>query len=114
MYALCLDYKADQVHVPFIMRRRMWQAPAPKINFEGQSRPQPRHPRARSARQPQRALSPPSFCADGIPLSTYLRVFDNWQPFRALGGGDYNEWRLVLMAPFGWPVRIFARSSSRR
>ncbi|HNN91362.1 MAG TPA: DUF4159 domain-containing protein [Pseudomonadota bacterium] len=39
MYALCLDYKADQVHVPFIMRRRMWQAPAPKINFEGQSRP---------------------------------------------------------------------------
>ncbi len=41
-------------------------------------------------------------------LSTYLRVFDNWQPFRAFGGGDYNEWRLVLMAPFGWPVRIFA------
>ncbi len=38
MYALCLDYKADQVHVPFIMRRRMWQAPAPKINFEGSSR----------------------------------------------------------------------------
>lgn len=26
MYALCLDYKADQVHVPFILRRRRWQA----------------------------------------------------------------------------------------
>jgi hypothetical protein len=26
MYALCLDYKTDQVHVPFIMRRRAWQA----------------------------------------------------------------------------------------
>ena len=25
MYALCLDYKTDQVHVPFIMRRRRWQ-----------------------------------------------------------------------------------------
>ena len=25
MYALCLDYKADQVHVPFIMRRRRWR-----------------------------------------------------------------------------------------
>lgn len=36
MYALCLDYKSDQVHVPFIMRRRMWQAPMPqyKINPE--------------------------------------------------------------------------------
>ena len=26
MYSLCLDYKADQVHVPFILRRRQWQA----------------------------------------------------------------------------------------
>lgn len=25
MYALCLDYKADQVHVDFIMRRRDWR-----------------------------------------------------------------------------------------
>ena len=25
MYALCLDYKTDQVHVPFIMRRRRWR-----------------------------------------------------------------------------------------
>ena len=25
MYALCLDYKADQVHVPFIMTRRRWK-----------------------------------------------------------------------------------------
>ncbi len=24
-YALCLDYKTDQVHVPFIMRRRRWR-----------------------------------------------------------------------------------------
>jgi hypothetical protein len=36
MYALCLDYKADQVHVPFIMKRRRWKpddgaiTPAPK------------------------------------------------------------------------------------
>jgi len=22
MYALCLDYKADQVHVPFLLERR--------------------------------------------------------------------------------------------
>jgi len=35
MYSLCLDYKTDQVHVPFIMRRRRWKpedgatAPAP-------------------------------------------------------------------------------------
>ena len=27
MYATCLDYKTDQVHVPFILRRRKWQAP---------------------------------------------------------------------------------------
>ncbi len=25
MYALCLDYKTDQVHVPYIMRRRRWR-----------------------------------------------------------------------------------------
>jgi hypothetical protein len=25
VYALCLDYKADQVHVPFIMKRRRWK-----------------------------------------------------------------------------------------
>jgi len=25
MYALCLDYKADQVHVPFIMKLRRWK-----------------------------------------------------------------------------------------
>lgn len=25
MYGLCLDYKSDQVHVPFIMRRRQWR-----------------------------------------------------------------------------------------
>lgn len=25
MYAMCLDYKTDQVHVPFIMRRRKWR-----------------------------------------------------------------------------------------
>lgn len=36
MYALCLDYKTDQVHVPFIMRRRAWQAPPPgTINGPG-------------------------------------------------------------------------------
>ena len=25
MYALCINYKADQVHVPFILRRRQWK-----------------------------------------------------------------------------------------
>ncbi len=25
MYALCINYKADQVHVPFILRRRKWK-----------------------------------------------------------------------------------------
>jgi hypothetical protein len=25
LYTLCLDYKADQVHVPFIMKRRRWK-----------------------------------------------------------------------------------------
>ncbi|HKA87413.1 MAG TPA: DUF4159 domain-containing protein [Haliangiales bacterium] len=25
MYALCLDYKTDQVHVPFILKRRKWK-----------------------------------------------------------------------------------------
>ena len=51
MYALCLDYKADQVHVPFIMRRRMWQAPAPKINFGEGGRP-PASPSAGSPGSP--------------------------------------------------------------
>lgn len=27
MYSLCLDYKADQVHVPFILQRRRWRVP---------------------------------------------------------------------------------------
>jgi hypothetical protein len=26
MYALCLSYKADQVHVPFILKRRRWKS----------------------------------------------------------------------------------------
>ena len=26
LYALCLDYKADQVHIPFILKRRRWRA----------------------------------------------------------------------------------------
>lgn len=25
MYALCIDYKADQVHIPFILKRRRWR-----------------------------------------------------------------------------------------
>ncbi|MEM1349967.1 MAG: DUF4159 domain-containing protein [Myxococcota bacterium] len=25
MYALCINYKADQVHIPFILRRRKWK-----------------------------------------------------------------------------------------
>jgi len=31
LYALCLDYKADQVHVPFIMRRRSFLPLAPHV-----------------------------------------------------------------------------------
>jgi hypothetical protein len=27
LYATCLDYKADQVHIPFILKRRKWQVP---------------------------------------------------------------------------------------
>lgn len=27
MYALCVDYKADQVHIPFILKRRRWRVP---------------------------------------------------------------------------------------
>jgi hypothetical protein len=29
MYALCLDYKTDQVHVPFILKRRRWRVGEP-------------------------------------------------------------------------------------
>jgi Domain of unknown function (DUF4159) len=29
MYALCLDYKTDQVHVPFILKRRRWRPGEP-------------------------------------------------------------------------------------
>jgi hypothetical protein len=36
MYALCLDYKTDQVHVPFIMRRRRWRPD------DGASTPKPK------------------------------------------------------------------------
>jgi hypothetical protein len=31
MYGLCLDYKTDQVHVPFILRRRQWQSERPEL-----------------------------------------------------------------------------------
>ncbi len=27
MYALCVNYKADQVHIPFILKRRKWRVP---------------------------------------------------------------------------------------
>jgi Domain of unknown function (DUF4159) len=37
MYALCLDYKTDQVHVPFIMKRRRWR-PEDGANVPGKSR----------------------------------------------------------------------------
>jgi len=29
MYALCQDYKADQVHVPFLLKRRKWRPDSP-------------------------------------------------------------------------------------
>lgn len=41
MYALCLDYKADQVHVPFIMKRRRWKPD------DGAQSPQPVAPPAK-------------------------------------------------------------------
>ncbi|MBK8479850.1 MAG: DUF4159 domain-containing protein [Proteobacteria bacterium] len=28
IYALCLDYKADQVHIPFVLKRRRWRPSA--------------------------------------------------------------------------------------
>jgi hypothetical protein len=31
MYAMCLDYKTDQVHLPFILRRRQWQSDGVQI-----------------------------------------------------------------------------------
>lgn len=37
MYALCLDYKTDQVHVPFIMKRRRWR-PEDGANVPSKSR----------------------------------------------------------------------------
>lgn len=37
-----------------------------------------------------------------------LRALQSWQVLRTFGEGDYNEWRLVLLAPFGWPMRISA------
>lgn len=42
----------------------------------------------------------------------WFRSLQSWQVLRAFGDGDYNEWRLVLMAPFGWPMRIFAISAA--
>jgi hypothetical protein len=42
MYTLCLDYKADQVHVPFIMKRRRWKpedgASSPPSSSSGSSK----------------------------------------------------------------------------
>ena len=41
MYALCLDYKTDQVHVPFIMRRRRWRPNDGATEASGGAREQP-------------------------------------------------------------------------
>lgn len=41
MYALCLDYKADQVHVPFIMKRRRWKPDDGASSAGGQPSPGP-------------------------------------------------------------------------
>jgi hypothetical protein len=49
MYAICLDYKADQVHVPFIMKRRRWKpddgadgaAPSPRGAAPPAGKPRP-------------------------------------------------------------------------
>jgi len=45
---------------------------------------------------------------DAVSPLRALQSWQTWQVLRTFGDGDYNEWRLVLMAPFGWPLRIFA------
>lgn len=49
MYAMCLDYKTDQVHVEFIMRRRRWRSDDGDVMLEPDvpSRKPPRKPRRR-------------------------------------------------------------------
>ena len=47
-----------------------------------------------------------------LDAMNWFRSLQSWQVLRAFGDGDYNEWRLVLMAPFGWPMRIFAISAA--
>lgn len=62
MYALCLDYKADQVHVPFIMRRRTWQATPPKVHTEPSPAQRPRPgstPGAAPGEPPPAGVAPP-------------------------------------------------------
>ena len=44
MYAICLDYKADQVHVPFIMKRRRWKPDDGAITPPAPSPPSPPSP----------------------------------------------------------------------
>jgi Domain of unknown function (DUF4159) len=45
MYALCLDYKTDQVHVPFIMKRRRWKPDDGALTPAPPTTPAPAKPR---------------------------------------------------------------------
>jgi hypothetical protein len=45
MYALCLDYKADQVHVQYIMKRRRWKPSDGAITPTLPKRPRPKKSR---------------------------------------------------------------------
>jgi hypothetical protein len=50
MYAFCLDYKRDQVHIPFLLKRRRWQAP--EAEASRWQRPEAVSPPARPAAPP--------------------------------------------------------------
>ena len=54
MYALCLDYKADQVHVPFIMKRRRWKPDDGAAPFEPGKRAEPSPPGKPPSKPPGR------------------------------------------------------------
>ena len=125
MYALCLDYKADQVHVPFIMKRRRWKPDDGAIDARADAaeeavnivlfsdaralRARGRGARARdrdgargAARQGRRSarrsasralLSGGALAAEALVALTVRLA--------APGAADFNEYRWVMLAPWG-------------